>query len=143
MVVAMFFVPDSPVFLVHKGNMEAAEKSLIWLRGKNYSGVKDEIAELKKAEDERNAPESKVSLGEIFTQAVYLKPFGISLCLMAFQQLSGINQVLFYMNQIFEKAGSDLDPSIANFIVNTMQVTTFYEPNSTYHTDKSLKYFDK
>ena len=122
MVVAMFFVPDSPVFLVRKGKMDAAKKSLTWLRGKSYSGVEEEIAEIKKAEDERNAPESKVSLSEIFTQAVYLKPFGISLCLMLFQQLSGINEVLFYMNQIFEAANSSLDPSISNFIVNTMQV---------------------
>ena len=122
MVLAMFFVPDSPVFLVQKGKMDEAKKSLTWLRGKNYSGVEEEIAEIEKAEKERNAPESKVSLSEIFTQAVYLKPFGISLCLMLFQQLSGINEVLFYMNKIFEKANSTLDPSISNFIVNTMQV---------------------
>ena len=122
MVLAMFFVPDSPVFLVQKGKMDEAKKSLTWLRGKNYSGVEEEITEIKKAEKERNAPESKVSLSEIFTQAIYLKPFGISLCLMAFQQLSGINQVVFYMNDIFTAANSSLDPSISNFIVNTMQV---------------------
>lgn len=125
MVAAMFFVPDSPVFLVRKGNMDAAKKSLQWFRGKNYSGVDDEIAEIKKAEDEQNKPESKVSLGEIFTQAVYLKPFGVSLCLMAFQQLSGINEVVFYMNHIFEAAGSSIDPGLSNFIVNLMQVTIF------------------
>ena len=122
MVLAMFFVPDSPVFLVRKGKMDAAKKSLTWLRGKKYSGVEEEIAEIKKAENERNAPESKVSLKEIFTQAVYLKPFGISLCLMAFQQLSGINFVVFYMNDIFTAANSSLDPSISNFIVVLMQV---------------------
>lgn len=122
MVAAMFFVPDSPVFLVRKGKMDAAKKSLQWFRGKNYSSVDDEITEIKKAEDEQNAPESKVSLGEIFTQAVYLKPFGISLCLMAFQQLSGINEVVFYMNKIFVAAGSSIDPGLSNFIVNLMQV---------------------
>merc|ERR1719322_1885522 len=50
MVLAMFFVPDSPVFLVRKGKMEAAKKSLTWLRGSKYSGIDDEIAEIKKAE---------------------------------------------------------------------------------------------
>jgi len=34
MVVAMLFVPDSPVFLVRKGKMDEANKSLTWLRGK-------------------------------------------------------------------------------------------------------------
>ena len=122
MVLAMFFVPDSPVFLVQKGKMDEARKALTWFRGKKYSGVEEEIAEIKRAEDERTAPESKVSFSEIFTQAVYLKPFGISLGLMGFQQLSGINQVVFNMYNIFAAANSSLDPSISNFIVITMQV---------------------
>ena len=43
MAVAMVFVPDSPVFLVHKGKMDAARKSIKWLRGSQYDGVEDEM----------------------------------------------------------------------------------------------------
>ena len=118
----MFFVPDSPIYLVRKGKLDAARKSLKWLRGSEYTGVEEEISTIQKSEDEQNAPGSKVSLGEIFSKAVYLKPFGISIALMFFQQFSGINAVLFYLAPIFEKAGSDLDVGLSSFIVTMMQV---------------------
>lgn len=43
--------------------------------------------------------------------------FIISAGLLAFQQLSGINVVLFYCQSIFETAGSSLEPAIATIIV--------------------------
>ena len=123
MVLAMFFVPDSPMYLVRKREVDEARKSLKWLRGSEYTGVEDEISAIQAAENERNAPESKVTLKEIFSQGVYLKPFGISLALMFFQQFSGINQVLFYMTDIFAAADVDINPGTSNFMVNCMQVT--------------------
>lgn len=41
----------------------------------------------------------------------------ISAGLISFQQLSGINVVLFYSQSIFEKAGSSMDPAIATICV--------------------------
>ena len=38
-VVAMLFMPESPVFYVSRSDDEAARNSLIRLRGKEYSGV--------------------------------------------------------------------------------------------------------
>ena len=122
MVLAMFFVPDSPMFLVRKGKVDDARKSLRWLRGSEYTGIDDEISSIQASVNERNAPESKVSLKEIFSQRVYLKPFGISLALMFFQQFSGVNFCAFYMTDIFKAAGSDMNPGTSNFLVNTMQV---------------------
>lgn len=40
--------------------------------------------------------------------------------LISFQQLSGINVVLFYSQSIFEKAGSSLDPAIATICVGNI-----------------------
>merc|ERR1711997_1198442 len=122
MAVAMIFVPNSPVFLVHKGKMDAARKSIKWLRGSQYDGVEEEMESIQKADEERNAPGSKVSIGEIFSKAVYLKPFGIAIALMFFQQFSGINEVLFYLTKIFGKAGSDMDLGLSGFIVTLVQV---------------------
>lgn len=46
----------------------------------------------------------------------------ISVGLLSFQQLSGINVVLFYSQSIFEKAGSSMDPAVATILVGIVQV---------------------
>lgn len=46
----------------------------------------------------------------------------ICLCLMLFQQVSGINAVIFYANFIFASAGSTMDPSICAIIIGVVQV---------------------
>lgn len=50
------------------------------------------------------------------------KAFYISMALIFFQQLSGINAVLFYLTDIFEAAGSALDASISTIIIGAVQV---------------------
>ena len=45
-VVAMLFMPESPVFYVSRSDDEAARNSLIRLRGKEYSGV-DQVCSLR------------------------------------------------------------------------------------------------
>ena len=122
MVVAMLFIPDSPVYLIRQGKEDAARKSLKWLRGSEYSRIEEEISTIKNAEAERKDPGSSVSLGQIFSKAVYLKPFGICLALMFLQQFCGINAVVFYLQDIFRKANSTLDQGLSGFIVTLMQV---------------------
>lgn len=41
---------------------------------------------------------------------------------LAFQQLSGVNVVLFYSQSIFEKAGSSMEPAVATIAVGVVQV---------------------
>ena len=122
MAIAIFFVPDSPVYLIRQGKESAARKSLEWLRGKEYIEIDEEISAIKKSEAEINDPESRISLGQLFSNAVYLKPFALSLVLMILQQFSGINQVLFYLQLIFQKAGSSMDQGLSGFITASMQV---------------------
>ena len=93
-----------------------------WLRGSEYSGIEKEIAAIRVTEAERNQPHSRVPLRQIFSKAVYLKPFGICLGIMFLQQFSGINEVLFYLQDIFKDAGSDLDAGLSGSIVTLMQV---------------------
>lgn len=46
--------------------------------------------------------------------------------LMFFQQFSGINAVIFYTNNIFQSAGSNIDPVIATIIVGVVQTIATY-----------------
>lgn len=41
---------------------------------------------------------------------------------MMFQQVSGINAIIFYTMRIFESAGSTMDPSLCTIIVGVVQV---------------------
>ena len=101
MAVWMIFMPRSPDFLVSKGDIDGARKSLKWLRGGSSADVEEELDEIKKTVEERNKVGS-VSISELFTEARYVKPLAIVLVLMALQQLSGINYVLSYSALIFE-----------------------------------------
>ena len=122
MAITMSFVPDSPIYLIQKGKDDAARKSLKWLRGSEYSRIEEEIVAIKAATRERNEPDLRVPLGHIFAKTVYLKPFGISLGLMFLQQFSGMNDVLFYLQDIFIASGTDIDPGLSSSIVTLMQV---------------------
>merc|ERR1711971_794150 len=52
----------------------------------------------------------------------YLKPMCISLVLMALQQLSGINYVLSYSQEIFKSSGSSIDPCVSSMLTGAIQV---------------------
>ena len=90
----MFFMPESPYYLVAKGKNDAALKSLQWLRGSE--NAKDVLEEVKREYREQKLIGS-VSYVKLLTDAVYLRPFLIVMALMFFQQFSGINAVFFYM----------------------------------------------
>ena len=94
-----FFMPESPVYLVAENRDEDAIKSFKWLRGNNYN-PQNEIAELKFEilENSKRTSSLKEVLGKRATIHALLIGFG----LMFFQQMSGINVVLFYSTFIFK-----------------------------------------
>lgn len=95
-----FFMPESPVYYVReKGSDEDAKKSYKWLRGSEYD-PQAEIDVLKREaeEDSRN----EVSFSEVIKRPATKRALLIGTGLMMFQQLSGINIVLFYATDIFE-----------------------------------------
>ena len=118
---AMFFMPESPYYLISKENEAKALASLQWLRGtKNVSG---EMDELKRAYREQ-ASLGNLGYKKLFTDGVYLRPFLIMIALMFFQQFAGINAVLFYLKDVFIKAGSTMDPGLSAFIIGIVQVNS-------------------
>ncbi|CAK1550927.1 unnamed protein product [Leptosia nina] len=117
--IIFFFMPESPNFLVVKGRHEEAKESLIRLRGRNYD-VDGELNHLQaKAEDAKNNP---VSFLSAITKKTALKAVLICYALMLFQQLSGINAVIFNTSKIFTSAGAAIEPAIATIIIGVIQV---------------------
>ena len=95
--VLMYGIPQSARWLALRGRHAEARASLERL------GVADPDAML--AEFERAAAESRAqSRLKLFT-AAYRRPILLAILLAMFNQLSGINAILYYLNDIFAAAG--------------------------------------
>ncbi|XP_045766502.1 facilitated trehalose transporter Tret1-2 homolog isoform X2 [Maniola jurtina] len=114
-----FFMPESPNFLVIKGRPEEAKDALIRLRGRNYD-VDSELSNLQmKADLAKSQP---ISFASAITKKTALKALLICYALMLFQQLSGINAVIFNTSAIFDSAGATIPAAIATIIIGVIQV---------------------
>ncbi|XP_055908065.1 facilitated trehalose transporter Tret1 isoform X2 [Eupeodes corollae] len=113
------FMPESPTYLVSKGKNESAVKSIQWLRGNQYNYTA-ELEELK--EIDAQIKQNPVSIMSALTRRVTIKALIISLGLMFFQQLSGINAVIFYTTDIFRDAQTGIDENLSTIVVGIMQV---------------------
>lgn len=121
--VIFVFMPETPSYLLSKGKKEAAAKSLRWLRGNEYD-FSQELAQLQEQQEaDRN---NKVSLAAALSRRSTLKAIFISLGLMFFQQMSGINAVIFFTKDIFDAADTGIDSGIATIIVGVMQVISVF-----------------
>lgn len=121
--VSFFNAPESPVYLLRNNKRSQAEKSLRTLRGSSYN-INVELNELQN--DINKSMQNRSSITELITRRATVKALIVSLGLMMFQQLSGINAVIFYSAAIFKAAGSTLDPAIATIIIGVVQVVMTY-----------------
>lgn len=121
--VIFFFMPESPSYLVVKGRNDEARSALVRLRGDNYD-VDTELNNLKfKAEQSQN---QRVSFLASVTKKTALKAILICYALMLFQQMSGINAVLFNTSTIFSSAGASISAEIATIIIGVIQVVATF-----------------
>jgi sugar porter (SP) family MFS transporter len=105
MMAIMFFMPETPQWLLSKGRYDAAESSLKSLRS---TPVIQELGAMAQAATSAQQGGSNYSLETIKSREFY-KPFILALGLMFFQQFSGINAVLFYQADIFRRASPNSD----------------------------------
>ncbi|KAG5314127.1 PREDICTED: facilitated trehalose transporter Tret1-like isoform X1 [Acromyrmex echinatior] len=125
--ILMFIIPETPRWYISKGKTKRSRKSLQWLRGKD-TDITDELTMIEKLhqeylDSERNTSQNLIS--ELM-KSKHFKPLLISLGLMLFQQMSGINAVIFYTVQIFQDAGSTIDENLSTIIIGIVNfISTF------------------
>ncbi|XP_018576205.1 facilitated trehalose transporter Tret1-2 homolog [Anoplophora glabripennis] len=120
LVVFLFFIPESPYYLVKARNFEGAEESLMKLRSKSKDDVQKELETTKGLVHE--AQENKKNFFDIFKSRGLTMALFLSVSLVGIQQFSGINIVLFYAQDIFTDAGVSLAPEICTIILGIVQV---------------------
>lgn len=98
MVLGMFFMPESPRWLLSKNQRHQALQDLKWLRGPDYD-VDEECFEIESNLDQQ----SRITFAEFKDPSLY-RPLLIGSFLMVFQQLTGINAVILYCTKIFDLA---------------------------------------
>jgi len=92
----LFGIPRSPRWLVKKGRIEGAREVLRLTGEENYEQELKDIVESIDAEH--------VTSDALFTRK-YRLPIFLAVSIGMFNQLSGINAILYYLNAIFEHAG--------------------------------------
>lgn len=112
-VLFLIIAPESPYFLINNQKTVKAEKSLMKLRGIGKNEIESELNHIKSVLEH----DQHGHFSDIFKTKICLKALGICLFLITAQQLSGINAVLFYTQEIFEEAGVDDIPADISAIV--------------------------
>jgi len=95
----LFLTPRSPRWLVAQRRMDEA-RSVLGKVGTDAGSIDEEIGEIQASLDLAHH-----TLREPFFCRKYMKPIMLAVMIAAFNQLSGINALIYYTKRIFEMAG--------------------------------------
>jgi len=102
-------IPESPRWLVKRHRREEALHVLEKLGNEDASGVLQEIVD--------SLHEETVGSDEAFFQLKYLRPILLAFMVASFNQLAGINAVLYYSADIFRMAGAAQTSALAQSVI--------------------------
>jgi SP family facilitated glucose transporter-like MFS transporter 8 len=141
--VTFYWMPETPIYLLTTGQNDKAKKSLRWLRGVSTgycAEIEDELNEMQSfinrptnsnsvSSDQTSLPSKVISFfRSISVTSVTVKAIHIIFGLMAFRQLSGMNAILAYTVEIFQTAGSALNPYLCTVIFGVVQLVSTLIP---------------
>lgn len=124
---ALFFVlllptPESPRWLVGRGR-EAEARAVMSRLGVSPAGVELEVDQIRRSLD----PSLHAGGDSLFRRA-YRRPILLAVAIAMFNQLSGINALMYYAPNIFKMAGASKDSALQQAVAigGTMTVFTIF-----------------
>jgi len=115
--VLLFTVPESPRWLVAQGDEKGAEAVFVKT---GESDVAGEIAEIRASlKDAENSGKEKLF------QKKFVKPIMIAFLIATFNQLTGINAILYYAPRLFELSGVFREGAMLQSIIVGLTNLTF------------------
>lgn len=112
-IILLFFIPETPRYLVLNGQEDKALKVLNKIAGESQAKII--LEEIKGTLHEANAPWMSYGFLVIF----------VGILLSVFQQFVGINVVLYYAGNIFRNMGASTDSSLLQTIIVGIVNLTF------------------
>lgn len=112
----LYLIPRSPRWLVQKGRLGEAREVLREVEGEGFEG---EFADIVRSIESEDAARHH----RFFTKR-YRYPIFLAVTVAMFNQLAGINSILYYLNDIFSKAGfSTVSGDIQAVIIGATNLT--------------------
>ena len=115
--VLLFSIPESPRWLMGQGRDEEARRVLSMVDDTNLDGQVQEIRQ--------SLADSKNTSSEALFQHKYWKPILIAFLIATFNQLAGINAILYYAPRIFEMSGVARGASLVQSVIIGLTNLTF------------------
>ncbi|XP_044733639.1 uncharacterized protein LOC123296242 [Chrysoperla carnea] len=113
----LFYIPESPYYLIYKKDYVNAEKSLRFLRGR--SNVTQELKEMKEGGTNKDSEQTNNFLA-LFTEKTNRWALFMAGGLICCTELTATNVISQYCNVIFEKANSSVMSADAGGIVQSI-----------------------
>ncbi|XP_011300591.1 facilitated trehalose transporter Tret1-like [Fopius arisanus] len=116
------FMPETPIYLVRKGKIAEAKRSLMWYRKENKPIVEDELRGLQSLNKESLDDSDSVGFRDLFRDPGTTRAFIICVGLVTGQELSGISPMLSYTASVFTGANISMSANHAAIVVGGVQL---------------------
>ena len=106
-------IPDTPTSLIQRGDTATARKTLAQIRG--MGDVREEMDDVSAASEDAKAVENPWR--ELFFGGKYKPQLTFALLIPFFQQLTGINVIMFYAPVLFKTVGFKQNASLVSSVI--------------------------
>jgi MFS transporter, SP family, xylose:H+ symportor len=107
----LFLTPQSPRWLLAKGRSDEA-RQVLQMCGTDGGSIDEEIIEI-----QASLEVTSHTLEDPLFSRKYMKPILLAVAIAAFNQLSGINALVYYMAHIFKMAGYSLEDALLQSVI--------------------------